>query len=117
DLVAAEIVHDDAVARSQLWGEHLLDIGPKDAAIHGAADHERRDEAVDAQPGEERRRVPVAVRHDAFGPLATRRAGAQAGHVRRGPGLVDEDEALRAQFSLALAPDRAYRGDVGPRLL
>jgi hypothetical protein len=32
-LVAAELVHDDDVARPQRWGEHLFDVGEEAFAV------------------------------------------------------------------------------------
>ena len=40
-----------------------------------------------------------------------------AGHVGGGPGLVDEDEALRVQIELAIEPVLALLQDVGAVLL
>src|SRR5262249_29848377 len=117
DLVAAEVVHDDDVAWPQLGGEHLLDIGSEDAAVHGLADHEGRDDGIGPQAGAEGRGAPVAVRHPALEARTARSAAAEPGHVGRRPGLVDEDETLEAQLGLALSPSRARLGNVGARLL
>jgi hypothetical protein len=40
-----------------------------------------------------------------------------AGHVRRGPRLVDEDQALGIEIELAVEPALALPQDVGPVLL
>ena len=40
-----------------------------------------------------------------------------AGHVRRGPGLVDEDKACRVEIELPLEPLLALLQDVGTILL
>jgi len=40
-----------------------------------------------------------------------------ASHVRRSPGFVDEDEALRIEVELALEPVLPPPQDVGPILL
>ena len=40
-----------------------------------------------------------------------------ARHVGGGPGLVDEDEALRIKVELAVEPGLASAQDVGPVLL
>jgi hypothetical protein len=40
-----------------------------------------------------------------------------AGHVRLGPGLVDEDQACGIDAALMAAPALALGGDVGPMLL
>ena len=49
--------------------------------------------------------------------FAPRRPSAQAGHLGRRPGLVDEDRALRIEVELPLEPGLAPLHDVGPILL
>ncbi len=49
--------------------------------------------------------------------LAPRRPAAAAGHLGRGAGLVDEDEAVRLQIRLAGEPGVAAGGYIGPILL
>jgi hypothetical protein len=43
--------------------QRLLDIGAEDHASHRAVEHERRNDARLPQPGDERRRASVVVRH------------------------------------------------------
>jgi hypothetical protein len=59
------------------------------------------------------RRLPAAVRDLANEALATWRPSAQWGHVVLGPGLVDEDQALRGDATLILCPLRPSPRDVG----
>jgi len=49
--------------------------------------------------------------------LAARAAPMAARHVGRGPGFVDEDEAVGVEVELAVEPRLAVRQDVGPILL
>jgi len=49
--------------------------------------------------------------------LAARTTAVAARHVGRGPGLVDEDEALRIEIGLALEPVLPAFQDVGTALL
>jgi hypothetical protein len=49
--------------------------------------------------------------------LAPDAAAMAAGHVGGGPGLVDEDEAIRLQIELAVEPLQALLQDVGAVLL
>ena len=66
---------------------------------------------------DERRRLPVAMRHLGDQALATRRASVVADHLRRDRRLVDESEARRREFGLLgfeLAPSG---GDIRTILL
>jgi hypothetical protein len=54
----------------------------------------------------------VTVRDFGCEPGAARRPAPQGGHVGLGPGLVDEDQALRIDLALILLPLRAPAGDV-----
>ena len=59
----------------------------------------------------------MAVRHADAQALAAPAAAVRAGHLRRGPGLVDEDETLGVEIDLAVEPVLAPLQDVGAILL
>jgi hypothetical protein len=99
-LVAAEIVHDDDVARLKLRNEDLLNIGAEAFAVDGAIEQARRGEAVAAQGAKECQRPPVAVWREAPHPLALWPPSAQWGHVGLDPGLVDKDQAPGIELGL-----------------
>jgi hypothetical protein len=61
-LAAAEVIHDDDVAGLQLGHQHLVDVGPEGGAVEGALEHQGRDHAGPAQPGDEGGGLPVPVR-------------------------------------------------------
>jgi hypothetical protein len=44
-------------------------------------------------------------------------SASQASHLRRGAGLVDEDQVLGIEIRLGVEPSLPPRGDVGPLLL
>ena len=52
-LVAAEVVEDDDVARSQRRHQHLLDIGGEQVAVDRSVDHAGGIDAVVPQDGDE----------------------------------------------------------------
>ena len=57
-----------------------------------------------AQSGEERQRLPVTMRNFGDEAFATQDAAVGAGHVRFGPGLIDEDEARGIERPLMPPP-------------
>ncbi len=90
-LVAAEIVHDDDIARVELRDEKLLDIGAEAFAVNWAVEQTRSGEAVAAQGAEESQRPPVAMRRETSHPFAFRPPSPQWSHIGLDPGLVDKD--------------------------
>ncbi len=99
-LVAAEIVHDDDVARLKLRNENLLNIGAEAFSVDGTVEQARRGETVAAQGAKERQRPPVAVWRETPHPLTFWPPSAQWSHVGLDPGLVDKDQASRVELGL-----------------
>lgn len=116
-LMAGEIVHDDDVTGREFRDEHLIDIGLEGVAVDGAVEDHGRDDAGQPKTGHEGRRLPVAVGDRGAKPLALRCPAALTRHVRRSPGLVDEDEALGIEARLCIAPVLPLLQDVGVVLL
>ena len=112
-LVAAEIVHDDDVSRAKGWDKNLLDIGLKGFTIDRTIKKPWGVDPVMSQCGQEGRSLPVTVRDFGLEPHAERCPPPQRRHVGLGPGLVDEDQALRLDFILILDPLRSPPRDVG----
>ena len=115
-LVARQIVHDDDVARRQGRHEALLDVIGEGLSVDRLVEHARRIDPVASQRGEEGHRAPVAIRNLGMEPPPARCPAAQGSHVRLGPSLVDEDEALGIKAALILLPLRATPGDPRPQL-
>ncbi len=116
-LVARQVVHDDDVAGAQFGYEHLGDIGFEPVAVDWAVQHHRRDHACHAQSRDQRGGLAVAVREAHPQALALGTAAMAASHVGRGPGLVDEHQALGFEVDLLLKPVPALLQDVGAILL
>ena len=85
-LVAAEIVHDHDVSRTQRRDQNLLDIGLKALAVDRPVNKPRGVDPVMAQRSQKCRRLPVTVRNLGFEPHAERRPSSQRRHVGLGPG-------------------------------
>jgi hypothetical protein len=105
-FVAAQVVHDDDIARAERWHQELLDIGEEGLAVDGAVEHAGRVDPFMAERSEEGQRLPFTVWHLGHEPLPARRTAVRAGHVGLGPGLVDEDEPLGVKPALILFPLR-----------
>ena len=112
-LVARQIVHDDDVAGQKVGDENLADIGDEGVAVDRPVEDHWGDHAGPTQAGDEGRRFPVPVRDARAQALAPPAAAMAAGHVRRGPGLIDEDQPLGVEVELPLEPFRATLHDVG----
>ena len=111
--MAAEVVQDDDVARLQTGDEDFLDVGSEAVAVDRAIQNSRGLNSVVAQSGQEGRSLPVAVRDLGGEPHAARRPSAQRRHIGLGPGLVDEDQALRYAPTLIHCRLRPPVGDIG----
>ncbi len=59
----------------------------------------------------------MSVWHRGTAALATLRAAPQAGHLGRGPGLIDEHQPAGIEIGLDFEPGQPARRDVRPILL
>ena len=116
-LVAAQIVHNDDIARGEGRQQALFDIGQEAGAVERAIEDTRSGNTVVAQRGHQGQRVPVAVGPGRAQPLAPRTAAMRAGHISLGPGLIQEDEPARIKLALLALPPAAAAGDVRAVLL
>ena len=112
-FVTAEIVDDDDIAGLQGGDENLLDVSAEARAIDGAVEHPWGIDTIMAQGGQEGHGLPAALRNLGVEPLTARRPPPERRHVGLGPGLVDEDQALRRDAVLILDPLCPPAGDVG----
>ena len=116
-FMAAEIVHDDDVARLQGRDEELLDIGEEAATVDRAIDDARRIDAIGAERGEKGQCAPMAVRHLGNEAFASSAAPVGACHIGLHPRLIDEDEAGRIKPTLILPPPPSPARHIRPVLL
>ena len=113
----------DACRRQSRWRapplppEILLDVGEEALAIDGSVEQAGRFDPVVTERGEEGRGLPMAVRNLVDEASAFRRPAVEAGHVRLGPSLVDENQARGIDLPLALSPASAVAAHVRPILL
>jgi len=85
--------------------------------IDGTVEHARRVDPIDAQGRDEGQGLPATVRGLLGQASPAPAPAAQRGHVRLGPGLVDEDEPLGIDASLVALPALPPARDVRPVLL
>jgi len=116
-FVTWQVIHNDDVALAQFGQENFFDIGLEGEAVDRPINYERRDEPAQRQRSDERRRFPVAMRNADPQPFTTPTSAVAARHVGRGPGFVDEDQALGIEVELSLEPAFAPLGDIGTILL
>jgi hypothetical protein len=84
-------------------GASWVDVDVKNRTVHGFVDDPGCGQAVAAQAGDEGLCAPVTKRSLGFEACANPGASAKPGHLRRGAGLVEEDQPidLGAQARLA----------------
>ena len=111
-LVGGEVVHHHDVARCQCRCEEAFDIDAEGITIDRPVEDKRGVDTIDAQGGNERHGLPVAVRCMPDQALAPWRPAAQRRHVGLCPGLVNEDQAARVNSFLVALPALAAAGDV-----
>jgi len=115
--VAAQIVHDDDIARRKCWNEELFDIGEEASPIDGTVDDAGRLDPVASERCEEGEGSPVSMRNLGDEPLAASAAPMGARHIGFGPGLVEEDQAGGVELALVAPPALAPSVNVRPVLL
>ena len=116
-FMTAEIVHDDRIARSELWCEAFPDIHLKDEAVHRAVHHQGGDDPVMAQARDESGFAPVAKGGAPRETVSLWAAAMAAHHVGLGPGFVEEDDAFGIETMLFSAPLLPRGGHIRPLLL
>jgi len=104
DLVSIQIVEDDDVPGSQGGDQMLLDIMPEDFAIDRPIDDQGSGQATDAQSREKGCRFPVAMRDLGHQAGSFQRPAPSTGHVRFGPGFIEEYKPFRIEAQLRDTP-------------
>ena len=115
--MARQIVQDDDVAGEEFAREELTHVLGEDGAVDWPVHHQRRNEAGGGQTGEEGRCFPMSCWRIALDAPAARATAIEPHHVGSSAGFVDEDQPMRSELALALAPALAESGDVRPELL
>ena len=115
-FMGPEIVQHDDVARAQGRHEDFPHVGLEDLGVGRPFDGHAGARAVQADGGDHRGGLPMAVRTARHQTLAARGSSAQARHVCFGRRFVDEDEPARLEAALFRLPLLLSGGDIGPVL-
>jgi hypothetical protein len=115
-LMAAEVVHDDDVARREDGQENLLDISVEARAIDWSVDDAGRSEPVATQRRQKGKGPPSAEGRFGDEAFAFGASAMSARHVGFGPSLVDENKTPRINRRLTRLPALTPPGDVRPVL-
>lgn len=115
--MAAEVVHDDDVARIERRHEELLDPCGEALAVDRPIEHARGVDPIMAKCCQEGQRSPFAERGAGDELCSSRCPAPDRRHVRLRPGLIDEDEASGIKPTLILLPLCSPACDLRPQLL
>lgn len=111
--MAAKIVQDDDVAGTKRGHQDPLDVGSKALSIDRGVEDPWRVDPIMAQGSQKRHGFPAAAGDLGLEPRAPRCPSSKRRHGGLGPGLIDENQALRGDPPLILCPLRPPAGDVG----
>ena len=115
-----QIVQDDDVARLEGRRQLSLDVSFENEPVHRRVNDKGGDQGVTSQAGDEGLCLPMSERGFRKEPLALGATAAQARHLGRRSGLVQEDHPVWLKPHDRLArrgPFLARLLDVGPILL
>jgi len=115
-LVARQVVHADDVTGAQFGHQDLRHVGFEPVAIDRTIQHRWRNHSSHTQAGHQCGGFAVAMQEPHAQALALWAPAAAAGHDRRGPRLVYEDEALWGEIELAVEPVLPLPQEVAPAL-
>lgn len=116
NFVGREIVEHHDIAAFQGGRKDMADIGTKGGAIHRAVEHPGRCHAGQAQPRNERHRLPMAERRAVVAAFAYWCPAIEPRHLRVDACLIQKDQALRIDERLRCPPQLAPCRYVGPIL-
>ena len=91
--------------------------GTKTSAVYSAVEHIGHADAGRSQSGNQGGQLPVTMRDGGPQPQAARTPAIAARHVRGGPGLVDEDQAIGIERRRAADEHAPGLGDIRAVLL
>lgn len=115
-LVDGEIIHDDDVAGPQRRDQDLFDVGEKARLVDRPVEDAGRGEAVQAQGGEDRMRLPVPERRAIDEARAPRTPSVEPQEIGRHAAFIEKHVARRVNRRDQCAPGDSGGDDIGPPL-
>ncbi len=95
----------------------LFTVGEEGGPVHRPIQNHGGGEPIQAQTGGKGGCLPMSMRDRGTAAFTTLLAAAQAGHLGRCPGLIDEHQAEGIEIGLPGEPGQPARRDVRPVLL
>ena len=111
-LVCREVVHHDNLSAGECGNQLLADIRQKEWSVDRPINHQRSGESRRPQRGQKGGRLPVPPGNMVVHSLAREAASPQTGHIRFGPGFVEEHESVRVESALLHTPEGTLLGYV-----
>jgi len=106
-FMGGQIVHDDDISRRERWGETLFHPFLEESAVDGPVEDLPRFKPAQAQAGDKRNRLVMAVRNGGAQPSPPPATSAFAREIGGGAGLVNENELPGIEIGLARKPCEA----------
>ena len=116
-LVNREVVEDHHIAGLKRRHQHLFDIGEERGTVDRPVKDGRRVEAIEAEGGDDRMRLPMTARRVVVEPRPLRTSTVPPQQIGRDAAFVEKDVLPHVAERLPLAPAAPLSDDVGASLL
>ena len=116
-LVDREVIEDQDIAGRKRRHEHLFDIREERRTVDRAVKDSRRVEAIEAEGGDDRMRLPMTAGRVVVEPRPTRTAPVPPQQIGRDAAFVEKDVLPDIAERLPRAPAAPLSRDVGAPLL
>jgi Transposase len=116
-FMGAKIIHNEELAWTQLWQQHLAQKGEKHLAIREARHRHGCDHPLETQRTQHGHMAAPIHGLRRLRPLAARRAGVKAGHGLMAASFVEKDEVFRGERLDAFLKGEPLSLDLRPLLL
>jgi hypothetical protein len=111
-LVHRQVIEDHDVAGPKRRDQHLLDIRKKRRIVEGAIEDRRGVQAINAERGDDRVRLPMSTGRVISQPETAETTAIATQQVRRDPRFIDEDVAASIMQRLRVLPVAPRGGDI-----
>ena len=116
-LVDGQVIQHDHISRAQRRHQDLFHVGLKRRGVDGPVEHRGRGQALEAQPGNDGVRLPVAARRVVVQACAARAATIASQEVGGDATLIEKNILAHVAQRLRVVPPATRRGDIRTPLL